>query len=134
MYLSLALTIGFCLLLVACKTTQLTSQSFEGRTATVERTDSLIEKDSVVVFIHEKADTVRIIQRETRWRERVTLQHDTLIVIKTDTVRIIEPKVRSPAKTLSTVRTWLRAILATTTIIIIIITTLKIKKLWDKLI
>ena len=134
MYLRLSLTIGLCLFVIACRTTQLTSRKYEERTTATEKVDTLIERDSVMVFIHEKADTVRIVQWKTKWRERVTLRHDTLIVIKTDTVRIIEPKVRSPARALSTVRTWLRVILATIIIIIIIIIILKIKLLWDKLI
>lgn len=134
MYLRLSLTIGLCLIVIACRTTQLTSQKYEGRTTAMENVDTLIERDSVMVFIHEKADTVKIVQWETKWRERVTLRHDTLIIIHTDTVRIIEPKVRSPANTLSTVRTWLRAILTTIVIFIIIFTILKIRKLWDKLI
>ena len=134
MYLRLSLTICLCLFLTSCRTTQLTNQKYEERTTATEKVDTLIERDSVMVFIHEKADTVRIVQLETKWRERVTLRHDTLIVIKTDTVRIIEPKVRSPAKTISTVRTWLRTVLATILTIIIITLILKIKQLWDKLI
>lgn len=134
MYLRLLLAISFCLIVIACRTTQLTSKEYEERTTAMERVDTLVERDSVMVFIHEKADTVKIVQKETKWRERVTLRHDTLIVIKTDTVRIIEPKVRSPANTLSTVKTWIRIVLATIAIIIIIIITLKFRKIWDKLI
>ncbi|MBO7067913.1 MAG: hypothetical protein J6W52_04460 [Bacteroidaceae bacterium] len=134
MYRRLTLMFALCLLTAACRTPRITNYSYEGRTATVERTDTIIERDSVLVLIREKADTVRIIQRETKWRERVTLIHDTLTVIQTDTVRIVEPKVRSPAGILTTVRTWLRVILATVVTIIIIKITLKIKLLWDKLI
>lgn len=134
MFLRLSLTIGLCLFVMACRTTQLAYLEHEERTTATEMADTLIERDSLVMFIHEQADTVRIVQWKTKWRERVTLRHDTLIVIKIDTVRIIEPKVRSPARALSTVRTWLRVILATIIIIIIIIITLKTKLLWDKLI
>ena len=88
MYLRLSLTICLCLFVTSCRTTQLTSRKYEERTTATEKVDTLIERDSVMVFIHEKADTVRIVQLETKWRERVTLRHDTLIVIKTDTVTV----------------------------------------------
>lgn len=134
-YLKLSLIIGFCLLIVACKTTQLTSKKYEGRTTSVERADTFIEHDSILMFVHESADTVRIVQREIKWKERVALRHDTLLVVKTDTVfKTIEPLIRSPASFLSSLRTWLRVVLTAIVIIIIIIITFKIKKTWDKLI
>ena len=134
-YLKLSLVIGFCLLIVACKTTQLTSKKYEGRTTSAERADTFIEHDSILLFVHENADTVRIVQREIRWKERVALRHDTLLVIKTDTVfKTIEPLIRSPGSSLSTLRTWLRTVLTAIIIIIIIIITFKIKQTWDKLI
>lgn len=134
-YLKLSLIIGFCLLIVACKTTQLMSKKYEGRTTSAERVDSFIEHDSLLLFVHESEDTVRIVQREIKWKERVTLRHDTLLVVKTDTVfKTIEPLIRSPASTLSTLRTWLHVVLTAIVIIIIIIVTFKIKQKWDKLI
>lgn len=134
-YLKLSLIIGFCVLIVACKTTQLTSKKYEGRTTSAERADTFIEHDSILMFVHESADTVRIVQREIKWKERVALRHDTLLVVKTDTVfKTIEPLIRSPASTLSTLRSWLRVVLTAIVIIIIIIITFKIKKTWDKLI
>ena len=134
-YLKLSLIIGFCLLIVACKTTQLTSKKYEGRTTSAERADTFIEHDSILMFVYENADTVRIVQREIKWKERVALRHDTLLVVKTDTVfNTIEPLIRSPASTLSTLRTWLHVVLTAIVIIIIIIITFKIKKTWDKLI
>ena len=134
-YLKLSLIIGFCLLIEACKTTQLTSKKYEGRTTSVERADTFIEHDSILMFVHENADTVRIVQREIKWKERVALRHDTLLVVKTDTVfKTIEPLIHSPASTLSTLRTWLHVVLTAIVIIIIIIITVKIKQTWDKLI
>lgn len=134
-YLKISLVIGFCLLIVACKTTQLTSKKYEGRTTFAERADTFIEHDSILLFVHENADTVRIVQREIKWKERVALRHDTLLVIKTDTVfKTIEPLIRSPGSSLSTLRTWLRIVLTAIIIIIIIIITFKIKQTWDKLI
>lgn len=134
-YLKISLVIGFCLLFVACKTTQLTSKKYEGRTTSAERADTFIEHDSILLFVHENADTVRIVQREIKWKERVALRHDTLLVIKTDTVfKTIEPLIRSPGSSLSTLRTWLRIVLTAIIIIIIIIITFKIKQTWDKLI
>lgn len=134
MYLRISLTIGLSLIVTACKTTQLSSRKFEGRTTVKECVDTIIEKDSMLLYVCEKADTVKIIQRETKWRERVTLRHDTLVVIKTDTVRIVEQKIRSPAETFANVRRWFRNVLTTIAIIIIITIILKIKQLWDKLI
>ena len=71
MYLRLSLTIGLCLIVMACRTTQLTSQEYEERTSVMEKADTLIERDSIMVFIHERADTVKIVQWKTKWRERV---------------------------------------------------------------
>lgn len=133
MYLRLLLTIGFCLLMVACKTAQLTSKKYEGRTTTTERADTIIERDTLMLIVHEKDDTVRIVQREVRWKERVKVEHDTLTVVKTDTiVKTIEPMIRSPASPLYKLRTWLRAILTATAIIILITIILKLKQLWEK--
>lgn len=133
MYLRLLLTIGFCLLMVACKTAQLTSKKYEGRATTTERADTIIERDTLMLIVHEKDDTVRIVQREVRWKERVKMEHDTLTVVKTDTiVKTIEPMIRSPASPLYKLRTWLRAILTATAIIILITIILKLKQLWEK--
>ena len=134
MYLRLSLTIGFCLLFVACKTVQLTSGKHEARTTATERGDTLMERDSLMVFVHEKNDTLRIIQREVRWKERMTVRHDTMTVIKTDTLRITEPRIRSPDEYLSVSKVRRNAILASIIIIITIIATLKLKQSWDRLI
>lgn len=134
MYLRLSLTIGFCLLFVACKTVQLTSGKHEARTTATERGDTLMERDSLMVFVHEKNDTVRIVQREVKWKEKITVRHDTMTVIKTDTLRITEPRIRSPDSPLSLSKVWRNAIMTTLIIIFTIITTLMIKQLWDRLI
>ena len=128
----LSLTIALCLLIVACKTAHLTSQKYEGRTATAERADTLVERDSLVMFVHEKGDTVRIVQREIKWKERVTVRHDTLTVTKTDTLTVTEPKIRSPTQARSDYWQWLQTLLTKILIIIILITILKFKKLWDR--
>lgn len=135
MYLKLLLTIGFCLLMVACKTAQLTSKKYEGKATSTGRTDTVIERDSLLLFVHEKEDTVRIIQREIKWKNRVTILHDTLLSVKTDTIiKIVEPKIRSPSSTLSKVKSWFNTILTVVVIIIVIIIILKLKQLWDRLI
>lgn len=135
MYLKLLLTIVFCLLIAACKTTQLTSKKYEGRATTMERADTIIERDTLMLIVHEKEDTVRIVQREVRWKNRTTVLRDTVIVTKTDTiVKTVEPMIRSPASTLSKLRTWLSTILTAIVIIIVITIILKLKQLWDRLI
>ena len=135
MYLKLLLTIGFCRLIVACKTTQLTSKKYEGRATTMERADTIIERDTLMLIVHEKEDTVRIVQREVRWKNRTTLLHDMLVICKTDTiVKTIEPMIRSPATPFSKLRTWLSTILTAIVIIFLITIILKLKQLWDRLI
>lgn len=134
MYLKLLLTIGFCLLMVACKTAQLTSKKYEGRAISKERSDTLMERDTLMLFVHEKGDSVKIVQREIKWKNRTTILHDTLVVERTDTVRIVEPKIRSPSNTLSKVKSWFNTIQTAVVIIIVVIIILKIKQLWDRLI
>lgn len=135
MYLRLSLTIGFCLLIVACKTSQLTSKKYEGRATTTERADSMVERDSVLIWVYNRQDTVKIVKREVKFKDRIVRQHDTLTVLKTDTIiKIVEPKIRSPSKTLSKVKSWINTILAAVVIIIVLIIILKLKQLWDRLI
>ncbi len=135
MYLKLLLTIVFCLLMVACKTAQLTSKKYEGRATTTERSDSMVERDSVLIWVYNRQDTVKIVKREVKFMDRIVRQHDTLTVLKTDTIiKIVEPKIRSPSKTLSKVKSWINTILAAVVIIIVLIIILKLKQLWDRLI
>lgn len=135
MYLKLLLTIGFCLLMVACKTAQLTSKKYEGRATTTERSDSMVERDSVLIWVYNRQDTVKIVKREVKFKDRIVRQHDTLTVLKTDTIiKIVEPKIRSPSKTLSKVKSWFNTILAAVVFIIVLIIILKLKQLWDRLI
>lgn len=134
-YVPLLLSLYWCLLIVACKTVQLASNKYEGRASSTERADSLIAQDSVLILIYDRKDTVKIIERKIKLRERVKMQHDTLTIIRTDTlVKIVEPTIRSPANILSTLKTRLHIILTTIVTIIIIIIIFKIKKLWDRLI
>lgn len=135
MYLKLLLTIGFCLLMVACKTAQLTSKKYEGRAISTERAVSTVEHDSVLIWVSNHHDTVSILKREVKFKDRIVKQHDTLTVLKTDTIiKIVEPKNRSPSNTLSKVKSWFKIILAAAVIIIVIIIILKLKQLWDRLI
>ena len=135
MYLKLLLTIGFCLLMVACKTAQLTSKKYVGRAVSTERADSMVERDSVLIWVYNRQDTVKIVKREVKFKDRIVRQHDTLTVLKTDTIiKIVEPKIRSPSKTLSKVKSWINIILTAVVIIIVLIIILKLKQLWDRLI
>ena len=79
-------------------------------------------------------DTVEIVRREVRERERVKVQRDTVTVVKTDTVKITETKIRSPAKKRPTLKTWIYAAFTTFVIITIISIIIKIKKLCHRLI
>lgn len=134
-YLKLSLTIGLCLLIVACKTTQQISSKYEERAITKERVDTIIERDTLMLFVHEKKDTVRIVQREVKWKERVKVQHDTLIIMRTDTIiKTVEPMIRSPASPLSKLKVWFNATLTGFAIIIILTIILKFKHLWERLI
>lgn len=134
-YVRMSLTVWLCMAVVACKTAQLTSQKYEGRATTMQRADSIAERDSVIILIQDRKDTVRIVKREVKLKERVVRQHDTLTIVKTDTVvKTVEPMIRSPASPLSTLKTWLHVVLTAIGIIIIITTIIKIKQLWDRLI
>ena len=133
MYLKLLLTIGFCLLIMACKTAQLASKKYEGRVLSTERADSMVERDSVLIWVYNRHDTVSIVRLEVKYKDRIVRQHDTLTVLKTDTViKIVKPKIRSPSNTLSKVKSWFNTILTAIVIIIVIIIILKIKQLWDR--
>ena len=135
MYLKLLLTIGFCLLMVACKTAQLTSKKYVGRAVSTERADSMVERDSVLIWVYNRQDTVKIVKREVKFKDRIVRQHDTLTVLKTDTViKNVKPKIRSPSNILSKVKSWFNTILAAVVFIIVITIILKLKQLWDKLI
>lgn len=67
--------------------------------------DSIYQHDSV--YIKEKADTVLIERWHTRWRDRVS--HDTLYMIKTDTIRVpvpVERKLSKPERTYISIGKW----------------------------
>lgn len=128
------LTLIPCLILTACKTTQQTSRSHEEKAVVKERTDTFIERDSVLILVHQKMDTVEIVRREVRERERVKVQRDTVTVVKTDTVKITETKIRSPAKKRPTLKTWIYAAFTAFVIFSIISIIIKIKKLCHRLI
>ena len=134
-YAQMLLTVGLCLTIIACKTTQLTGQHYEGRATTRERADSVAERDSVFTWVYDHRDTVTIVKREVRMRDRIVKQHDTLTVHKTDTiVKTVVPAIRSPAATHSNLKTGLCIVLTAIVTIIISTIIIKFKQLWDKLI
>ncbi|MBP5374754.1 MAG: hypothetical protein J6Y38_00280 [Bacteroidaceae bacterium] len=134
-YVPLLLSFYWCLLIVACKTVQLASNKYEGRVSSTEKADSLTVQDSVLILVYDRKDTVKIIERKIKLRERVKVQHDTLTIIRTDTlVKIVEPTIRSPAKSVSILKTRLYTMFTTIVVFIIIFIILKIKKIWDRLI
>lgn len=95
----------------------------------------MVERDSVLIWVYNRHDTVSIVRREVKYKDRIVKQHDTLTVLKTDTViKIVKPKIRSPSNTLSKVKSWFNTILAAVVFIIVITIILKLKQLWDKLI
>lgn len=130
----LMLTFVLCLQVTGCKTPQLTSRGYEKRTATTDHVETLTERDSLVMIVQERNDTVRIVQREIKWKERRVMRHDTVTVIKTDTLRLTEQRIRSPSQPQSASKSWIYAILTITMTVTVIITILKSKKLWDRLI
>ena len=61
--------------------------------------DSVVHRDSIWIKEVAKGDTIRITEYRDRWRERVRVQHDTLIRHQTDTIAVqttIERKVEQP--------------------------------------
>lgn len=50
----------------------------------VLRVDTVLRSDTVCITVSEDGDTVRLIK--TKWRERVSVMHDTLRELKHDTV------------------------------------------------
>ena len=126
------LSTAFLLGMSACKTAHQTVSSavHDERVQTVERADSVVTRDSVFVFVREVGDTVRVIEREVKVQERVRLQHDTILVTRTDTFRVVtSPTIRSPAKPFSRLKTWLYGLLIAIVVIPIILTILKMRKL-----
>ena len=123
-----------CLFFVACQTTRQMSKAYEEKTIAKERADTVIERDSVLIFVSQKTDTVKVVQREVRERERVKVQHDTVTVVKTDTVRLTTHRNGSSATSLSKLKTGIKVVFAVFTTIIILSIIIKIKKLCHKLI
>lgn len=60
------------------------SASLDSIRASVSRTDTVIKSDTVCIVVSEAGDTVRLTQ--TRWRERVSVRHDTVAVVRVDTL------------------------------------------------
>lgn len=118
-----------CLFFVACKTTRQVSKAYEEKTIAKERADTVIERDSVLIFVSQKADTVKIVQREVREKERVKIRHDTVLVIKTDTLWLTTHRNGSSATTLSKLKTGIKVVFAVFTTIIILSIIIKLKKL-----
>jgi hypothetical protein len=61
--------------------------------------DSVVHRDSIWIKERVAGDTIRITEYRDRWRERVRVQHDTIIRRQIDTIavqRTIERKVEQP--------------------------------------
>lgn len=61
--------------------------------------DSVVHRDSIYIKERVAGDTIKITEYRDRWRERVRVQHDTIIRTKCDTIalqRTIEKKVEQP--------------------------------------
>jgi hypothetical protein len=61
--------------------------------------DSVVRRDSIYIREQVKGDTIYIDKYRDRWRERVRVQHDTIIHHQIDTIavqRTIERKVEQP--------------------------------------
>lgn len=85
----LFLPVIFAMLLTACTKTiyvpvENSTASFVNSTAVSSRIDTILKSDTVIITLSEKGDTVNNII--TRWRTRITTEHDTVSVERTDTV------------------------------------------------
>ena len=61
--------------------------------------DSVVHRDSIWIKERVAGDTIKITEYRDRWRERVRVQHDTIIHRQIDTIavqRTIEKKVEQP--------------------------------------
>lgn len=90
----MAMAIASCSRHVLTESTSLTSSMYNVRVDTVrvmERSvDTIVERDSVV--IERTGDTITI--RQVRWRERVSIVHDTVYQRSVDTVMADRDEVR----------------------------------------
>ena len=62
--------------------------------------DTLLVRDTVLVTIEQRGDTIWRDRVQTRWRDRVVHETDTLVVERTDTIeRIVQQTTKIPSDT-----------------------------------
>ena len=93
--------VTICLLLVSCSPRIIERVQVQRDTTyvTAYLRDSVVHRDSIWIKEQTKGDTIRITEYRDRWRERVRVQHDTIIHRQVDTIavqRTIEKKVEQP--------------------------------------
>ena len=93
--------VTICLLLVSCSPRIIERVQVQRDTTyvTAYLRDSVVHRDSIWIKEQTKGDTIKITEYRDRWRERVRVQHDTIIHRQIDTIavqRTIEKKVEQP--------------------------------------
>lgn len=93
--------VTICLLLVSCSPRIIERVQVQRDTTyvTAYLRDSVVHRDSIWIKERVAGDTIRITEYRDRWRERVRVQHDTIIHRQIDTIavqRTIERKVEQP--------------------------------------
>lgn len=93
--------VTICLLLVSCSPRIIERVQVQRDTTyvTAYLRDSVVHRDSIYIKEQTKGDTIRITEYRDRWRERVRVQHDTIIRHQIDTIAVqstIERKVEQP--------------------------------------
>lgn len=89
-------------------------------TTYVERTrvDSILQRDSVYLETFVKGDTVYKTKLVDRWRDRVSIRHDTVYATRTDSIRVPAAAERKASKWEQTLVTAIYRLLAVAAIVI----------------
>ena len=93
--------VTICLLFVSCSPRIIERVQVQRDTTyvTAYLRDSVVHRDSIWIKERVAGDTIKITEYRDRWRERVRVQHDTIIRHQIDTIavqRTIEKKVEQP--------------------------------------
>lgn len=69
--------------------TETVRTEYKDRVVEAVRVDTVAMRDSVAVYIN--GDTVRITKYRDRWRTRIVEKHDTIVIVKRDSVAVPYP-------------------------------------------
>lgn len=104
----MTICIGFILCCSGCTSArQVVRERTVHDTTYVERTrvDSFLQRDSVYLEVFTRGDTVYRTKCVDRWRDRMSIRHDTIYATKTDSIRVPAPEERKTSK-------WERTLMA----------------------